>query len=105
MAVRIGHQREDLRGRRAHKHLAGDPARARVNLNHRIGHASDCSPPAAPHKLARPLGEKLWLSVHGSSPASTEMIVNALTQRLADIQPQQDLAASTDFASPPDGPR
>jgi len=33
------------------------------------------------------------------------IIVTALTQRLADIQPQQDLAASTDFASTPDGPR
>jgi NAD(P)-dependent dehydrogenase (short-subunit alcohol dehydrogenase family) len=30
---------------------------------------------------------------------SYAIIVNALTQRLADIQPQKDLAASTDFAS------
>jgi NAD(P)-dependent dehydrogenase (short-subunit alcohol dehydrogenase family) len=34
---------------------------------------------------------------------SYAIIVNALTQRLADIQPQQDRAASTDFASPNTG--
>jgi hypothetical protein len=51
MAVRISNERENLRGRRPHKHLASDPARARVDLNHRIGHASDCSSPAAPRKL------------------------------------------------------
>jgi hypothetical protein len=33
------------------------------------------------------------------------IIVNALTQRLADIQPQKGLAASTDFAATSDGPR
>jgi NAD(P)-dependent dehydrogenase (short-subunit alcohol dehydrogenase family) len=33
------------------------------------------------------------------------IIINALTQRLADIEPQKDLAASTDFAAAPDGPR
>jgi hypothetical protein len=33
------------------------------------------------------------------------IIVNALTQRLADIESQKDLAASTDFAATPDGPR
>lgn len=32
------------------------------------------------------------------------IIVNALTERLADIQPQKDLAASTEFATTPDGP-
>jgi NAD(P)-dependent dehydrogenase (short-subunit alcohol dehydrogenase family) len=32
------------------------------------------------------------------------IIVNALTQRLADIQPQKELAASTDFASPDTAP-
>jgi NAD(P)-dependent dehydrogenase (short-subunit alcohol dehydrogenase family) len=36
---------------------------------------------------------------------SYEIIVNALTQRLADIKPQKDLAASTDFATTPAGPR
>ena len=36
---------------------------------------------------------------------SYAIIVNALTQRLADIEPQKDLAASTDFAATPDGPR
>ncbi len=33
------------------------------------------------------------------------ILVNALTQRLADIQPQKDLAASTDFPAGLDGPR
>jgi len=56
MAVRIGHEREDFRGRRPHKHLASDPARARVDLNHRIGHASDSSSPATPRKLAGQAG-------------------------------------------------
>jgi hypothetical protein len=48
MAVRVGHEREDFRGRRPHKHLASDPARARVDLNHSVSHASDCTlrPPA-----------------------------------------------------------
>jgi hypothetical protein len=50
MAVRIGHEREDFRGRRPHKHLASDPARARVDLDHRIGHACDCNSTAAPRK-------------------------------------------------------
>jgi NAD(P)-dependent dehydrogenase (short-subunit alcohol dehydrogenase family) len=36
---------------------------------------------------------------------SYRILVNALTQRLADIEPQKDLAASTDFAATPDGPR
>jgi NAD(P)-dependent dehydrogenase (short-subunit alcohol dehydrogenase family) len=33
------------------------------------------------------------------------IIVNALTQRLADIEPQKDLAASTDFAAAPEARR
>jgi NAD(P)-dependent dehydrogenase (short-subunit alcohol dehydrogenase family) len=33
------------------------------------------------------------------------IIINALSQRLADIEPQKDLAASTDFAAAADGPR
>ena len=36
---------------------------------------------------------------------SYQILVNALTQRLADIEPQKDLAASTDFAAAPNGPR
>jgi hypothetical protein len=43
MAVRVGHECEDFRGRHPHKHLAGDPARARVDLNHSVSHASDCT--------------------------------------------------------------
>jgi hypothetical protein len=35
---------------------------------------------------------------------SYAIIVNALTQRLADIQPQKEQAASTDFATVPAGP-
>ena len=33
------------------------------------------------------------------------IILNALTQRLADIEPQKDLAASTDYAAAPGRPR
>ncbi len=33
------------------------------------------------------------------------IIVKALTERLADIEPQKEIAASTDFAATPDGPR
>jgi len=33
------------------------------------------------------------------------ILVNALTQRLADIEPQKDLAASTDFVAAPGGPK
>jgi hypothetical protein len=36
---------------------------------------------------------------------SYAIILNAPTQRLADIEPQKDLAASSDFATTPDGPR
>jgi hypothetical protein len=48
MAVRVGHECEDFRGRRPHKYLAGDPARAGVDLNHSVSHVSDCTlrPPA-----------------------------------------------------------
>ena len=33
------------------------------------------------------------------------ILVNALAERLADIEPQKDLAASTDFPVAADGPR
>jgi NAD(P)-dependent dehydrogenase (short-subunit alcohol dehydrogenase family) len=36
---------------------------------------------------------------------SYQILVSALTQRLADIEPQKDLAASTDFSAAADGPR
>ena len=36
---------------------------------------------------------------------SYQILVNALTQRLADIEPQKELAASTDFPATPNGPR
>ncbi len=63
----------------------GDPARMAAII---IG-SVDTSP--APRRI-----------VLGSD--SYAILVNALTQRLADIEPQKDLAASTDFAVTPDEP-
>jgi NAD(P)-dependent dehydrogenase (short-subunit alcohol dehydrogenase family) len=64
----------------------GDPAKMAAVI---IGSA-DTTP--APHRI-----------VLGSD--SYGIIVNALTQRLADIEPQKDLAASTDFAAAPEARR
>ncbi len=50
MAVRVGHEREDFRSRRAHKHLTSDPPGARVDLNHRVSHGSH---PQFPGEYAR----------------------------------------------------
>ena len=54
MAVRIGHEREDFRGRRPYKHLASYPARARLDLDYRISHAPDCN--------SRPSRANWWAS-------------------------------------------